>query len=221
MKRIVWSVTALWLFTLSNPSVDPVLGNVVMSENFVKPLSSEEKKRLIQIAKDTIHEYVSNKKTLNFKESNPRLQEQEGAFVTIHKFGQLRGCVGNILGQGPLYLLVRDVAISSATEDNRFLPVQKEELKDIDIEVSVLSKPWIIQDVSEIQMGLHGVIISRGPYNHGVFLPQVATETGWTKEKFLSELCTQKARLPADCWKDPATTIRIFSADVFSEHDIK
>jgi uncharacterized protein (TIGR00296 family) len=111
------------------------------------------------------------------------------------------------------------MAIAAIAKDPRFKPVQKEEWEDLEVEVSVLSKPQITKDINEIQMGVHGVIVSRGSHN-GIFLPQVATETGWGREKFLSNLCLQKAGLPADCWKDPQTTIEIFTAQVFSEKDV-
>jgi len=150
-----------------------------------------------------------------------RLSEAEGAFVTLHKGGQLRGCIGNIIGQKPLYLTVRDMAIAAASSDPRFRPVSKAELPDLEIEISVLSKPWKAKSADEIQMGVHGVIVSRGWMQRGVFLPQVATETGWNREEFLSQLCAQKAGLPADAWKDPKTTLEIFTATVFSEQDIE
>jgi len=133
----------------------------------------------------------------------------------------LRGCIGNIFGKGPLCMLVRDMAISSATKDPRFPPVKETELDSLEIEVSVLSKPRVIKNVDEIQLGVHGVIVSQGPRYYGVFLPQVADETGWSKEKFLSELCSQKAGLSPDAWKDPKTKIEIFTAEVFSEKDVR
>jgi AmmeMemoRadiSam system protein B/AmmeMemoRadiSam system protein A len=184
----------------------------------VAPLSKEQKKRLLEIAKLTIDQYLRTGKKLEVKEADPRLSQSEGAFVTIHKNGDLRGCIGNIIGRGPLYLTVRDMAISAATEDPRFQPMTKDEIPQTDVEVSVLSTPRVAK-ADEIEMGKHGVIISRG-MNHGVFLPQVATETGWSKDEFMSQLCSQKAGLPHDCWKDPATKIEIFTADVFSEHDL-
>lgn len=187
----------------------------------VSPLTQEQKKRLIEIAKSTIKLYIEEGKVNQVNVADPRLSEEEGTFVTIHKNGELRGCIGNILGRGPLYLLVRDMAIAAASEDPRFPPVQKEEFKDLEIEISVLSKPWIVQTIDEIKLGEHGVIVSRGAFNQGVFLPQVATETGWSKEEFLSELCSQKAGLPRNCYKDPATTIRVFTADVFNEKDVR
>ena len=181
-------------------------------------LTKEQKQRLIEIARKAIESYIKERKVPDFKESDPRLSYPEGAFVTIHTHGALRGCIGNVIGRGPLFLTVRDMAISSATNDPRFPPLKKEELGDIDIEVSVLSEPRTAS-IDEIAMGTHGVIVSQGVH-HGLFLPQVATETGWSREEFLSQLCAQKAGLPADAWKDPATKIEVFTAQVFSEKDV-
>ncbi len=108
------------------------------------------------------------------------------------------------------------MAIASSTEDPRFPPVTADELKDIKIEISVLSKPKLIKDIKEFELGKHGVIVQKG-FNQGVFLPQVATETGWKKEEFLSNLCSHKAGLPPDAWKDKDTNIYIFEAEVFEE----
>jgi len=184
-------------------------------------LTSYQKKRLIAIARDTITEYVLNGEKLEVDESDLRLKKEEGAFVTIHKDGKLRGCIGNIIGQGPLYRTIRDMAISAASKDPRFPPLTQMELQDIDLEVSVLSQPRTIKSTDEIILGTHGVIVRKGSFNQGVFLPQVAESTGWDKETFLSVLCSQKAGLPPDAWKDPQTKIEIFTAEVFSEHDFK
>lgn len=184
-------------------------------------LNLDQKKKLIAIAKDTINLYIKNKKKFEVKVDDLRLSEEEGAFVTIHEDGQLRGCIGNIIGQGPLYLTIRDMAIAAATQDPRFKPVTVDELNKIDIEISVLSKPKRVKSLDEIKMGVHGVIVKGGMFNQGVFLPQVAIETGWSKEEFLSELCSQKAHLPKDAWKDPKTILEIFTAEVFSEKDVK
>ncbi len=186
-------------------------------------LTLEQRKRLLQIAQDTVKKYVETGEVLAFQETDRRLHKEEGAFVTLRKGGALRGCIGQIIPRGPLFLTVRDMAISAAAKDPRFPPVDKSELNDLEVEVSVLSIPRLIRNVDDIQLGLHGVILSHrldGHLAHGVFLPQVATETGWTKEEFLSQLCSQKAELPPECWKDPTTTIEIFTADVFSEKDI-
>jgi len=128
----------------------------------------EQKKRLIDIARNTINEYVRTGKTINVKETDARLFWEEGAFVTLHKNGNLRGCIGNIIGRKPLYQTVRDVAISSATQDPRFPPVTSDELDDIDVEVSVLSKPKVIASVDEIELGVHGVIVSQGSLIRGL-----------------------------------------------------
>ncbi|OGX29415.1 MAG: hypothetical protein A2705_03765 [Omnitrophica WOR_2 bacterium RIFCSPHIGHO2_01_FULL_52_10] len=184
-------------------------------------LSPAQKKRLLEIARQTMEEYVRTGKILEFRETDPRLSREEGVFVTIHRQGRLRGCIGNILGRGPLYHTVRDMAIAAAANDPRFEPVQAGELKELAVEVSVLSKPRVIQNSDEIVLGKHGVIVSQGPRHQGVFLPQVATETGWSKEEFLNQLCAQKAGLARDAWKDPKTKIEIFTAQVFGEKDVQ
>ena len=170
----------------------------------------------MKIARNSIETFVKTGKAPDITIKDARLNEIEGAFVTITKHGALRGCIGNIIGQEPLYETVRDMAVAAASQDPRFTPVTAAELKDIDVEISVLSKPRRVKDASEIQLGKHGVIVSRGDHQ-GVFLPQVADETGWSKEEFLSELCSQKAGLPPDAWKDPDTALYVFTADVFAE----
>ncbi len=181
-----------------------------------KMLTSEQKKELLGIARKTIESYVKGGRVPDFRVDDEGLKKNEGAFVTIHKSGELRGCIGNIIGQQPLYLTVRDMAIESSSADPRFAPVGPDELKDIKIEISVLSEPKKVEDAGEIKLGVHGVIVKSG-YRSGVFLPQVATETGWTKEEFLSNLCEGKAGLPADAWKDGKTELYVFTAQVFSE----
>ncbi len=187
----------------------------------IPALTKQQKRRLIDIARRTIEQFVRTGKVLNVRETDPRLCKEEGAFVTITKHGMLRGCIGNIIGHGPLYLTVRDMAIAAASQDPRFPPLRENELDDIEIEISVLSKPHVVKSADEIKMGVHGVIVSQGLFHQGVFLPQVAKETGWSKEKFLSELCSQKAGLPPDAWKDPRTKLEVFTADVFSEKDVE
>ena len=179
-------------------------------------LNSGQKNKLLDIARKTVESYVRDKKIPDFKEIDPGLLGKEGAFVTLHKKGELRGCIGNIIGIQPLWMTVRDMAVESSTRDPRFEPVAPEELKDIKIEISVLSQPKSVQDINEIKMGIHGVIVKRG-MNSGVFLPQVATETGWSRDEFLSNLCAHKAGLPADAWKDKKTELYTFTAQVFGE----
>ncbi|MCB9771108.1 MAG: AmmeMemoRadiSam system protein B [Candidatus Omnitrophica bacterium] len=179
------------------------------------PFNSQQKEILLNLAKEAVVSFVTEKKIVDVKISDSRLAVPEGAFVSIYKDGQLRGCIGHIVSREPLQKTVRDMAIAAASEDPRFPVVTSEELPTLDFEVSVLSRPWKVANIDDIQMGVHGVIISQGRGKRGVFLPQVATETRWSKEKFLSELCSQKAGLPPTCWKDPKTSIEIFTADVF------
>lgn len=181
-------------------------------------LSTAQKKKLLEIARNTIEAYVTSGRRLNFNEDDQKLKEVRGAFVTLHTHGKLRGCIGNIVGQKPLYETVRDMAIESAASDPRFPAVAKDELKDIEIEISVLSPLKKITTIDEFTLGIHGVLARRG-LNQGVFLPQVATETGWTKEEFLANLCHHKAGLSPDGWKDSTTELFIFSAQVFSEKE--
>ena len=171
----------------------------------------------MRIARNSIETFVKTGKAPDIKTTDVRIKEIEGAFVTITKHGALRGCIGNIIGQKPLYETVRDMAVAAASLDPRFTPLSVAELKDINIEISVLSQPRRVKDASEIQLGKHGVIVSQNGHQ-GVFLPQVANETGWSKEEFLSQLCSQKAGLPSDAWKDPNTALYVFSANVFSEN---
>ena len=180
-------------------------------------LSPIQKERLLTIARETLDTFVGTGKAPTYGDEDARLGLEEGAFVTLTRQGALRGCIGNIQGSGPLYQTVSRMAIAAASEDPRFEPVSAGELKDIEIEISVLSRPRVVRGADEIELGKHGVIVSKGFLNRGVFLPQVATETGWSKDRFLAELCSQKAGLPKDSWKDPAVKIEVFTADVFAE----
>ncbi len=182
-------------------------------------LNKEQRKRLLEIARNSIEVYLKTGKKLEVSETDPVLLKEMGAFVTLHKHSELRGCIGNLVGNQPLYLTIRDMAIEAATGDPRFLAVGLDELKDIEIEISALSVMQRIDDPAKIQLGLHGVLVRRG-FSSGVFLPQVATETGWTKEEFLSNLCSHKAGLAPDAWKDKSTEIYVFTAEVFSEKEV-
>ena len=181
-------------------------------------LTDAQRKKLLKIARDTIKTHLETGNVLEVKETDSIFNKELGAFVTLHKRGQLRGCIGNIIGRGPLYLTVRDMAIQSATGDPRFPKVTLQELNEIDIEVSVLSELEKVGDVEKIEMGVHGVIIRKG-FSSGVFLPQVATETGWSREEFMTNLCVHKAGLLPDAWKTGEADIFTFTAEVFGEKD--
>ena len=116
----------------------------------------------------------------------------------------------------PLYKAVLEMAVAAAFEDPRFPPVQKEELDNIKIEISVLSPMEKIYDYKMIRMGIDGVWIKKG-FRSGVYLPQVATDTGWDRETFLKSLCSSKAGLPSDAYKDPDAEIYIYQVEKFSE----
>ncbi len=190
----------------------------VKTEEFITP---EDRKMLLKMARQTLEEYLKTGKTPTFFKDSPipeNLKKEAGMFVTLHRKGSLRGCIGYVVGREPLHTAVVSLAISSATQDPRFYPTKYEELKDIDIEISVMSPLKRVASADDIVMGTHGVYIKKG-FNSGLFLPQVATETGWDKETFLRQLCSGKAGLPADAWKDKDTEIYVFTADIFGEKE--
>ena len=179
-------------------------------------LNDQQRKKLLKLARDTITLYLDEGKTLESKFEDKTLEEVIGVFVTLRRNHQLRGCIGNIIGTKPLYLGVRDMSIAAATQDLRFRPVTKDELKDIHIEISALSPLKQITNTDEIILGKHGVLV-RDAYRNGVYLPQVATETGWSKEEFMNSLCGRKAGMDSSAWKNGKCDIYIFSAEAFEE----
>ena len=181
-------------------------------------LSEEQKKKLLHIARETLEYYLSGKKLPDLNIEEPALKEKRGVFVTLKKGGNLKGCIGYIMPVEPLAEAVRKMAIQSATADPRFSPVSYKELKDIEIEISALTVPKRVKDAGEIVLRRDGVIVKKG-FNQGVFLPQVADETGWSKEEFLNNLCAHKAGLSPDAWQDPDTELYTFQAEVFSENE--
>ncbi|MGA2775831.1 MAG: AmmeMemoRadiSam system protein A [Candidatus Omnitrophota bacterium] len=179
-------------------------------------LTKEQKNKLLKLARDAITQYLTTGNVLKCTEDDPDLKAEMGAFVSLHKDGELRGCIGNMSSSLPLSETIRDMAIAAATEDPRFYPLKSDELKNIKIEISVLSPLKKISSVDEIVMGKHGVLVKDG-LRSGVYLPQVAVETGWNKEEFLNSLCGSKAGMSHDTWKKGKCEIYIFTAEVFSE----
>ncbi len=179
-------------------------------------LNQNQQNQLLKIARSTLENYFNNYKIPVIKENDKKLQQKLGAFVTLKTDGQLRGCIGCFNSNKLLYQVVQEAAIDAAIHDPRFYPVAKDELKNLNIEISVLSPNIKIDDWRQIKLGTHGVVVKRGNQG-GTFLPQVATETGWDLETFLSNLCSHKAGLPADSYKDPQTDIYVFTAQVFGE----
>jgi AmmeMemoRadiSam system protein B/AmmeMemoRadiSam system protein A len=175
---------------------------------------TEEEKRLLKdIAKKTIEAVVRSKKPPEFKDLPEKLKLPYGVFVTITKHGNLRGCIGHIVADQPLYKVCQEMAKAAALHDPRFNPVTEKELPDLEIEISVLTPFERVTDFKDIAIGRDGLIIRHG-YQSGLLLPQVATEYGWTVEEFLEQTCV-KAGLPEDAYKLEDTEIYKFSAQVF------
>jgi len=192
--------------------------NPNMSENQFK-LSKEEEAKLLTIARKTINEYLASGKIPDVDKNviTPAMQELCGAFVTLHLNGALRGCIGRFSANEPLYEVVQKMAVSAATDDPRFPAVKLGEMDKIDLEISVLTPLQKIESIDEIEMGRHGIYIKKGLAT-GTFLPQVAQETGWTKEEFLGHCARSKAGIGWDGWKE--AEVFIYEALVFSEKEM-
>lgn len=178
------------------------------------PLSKDQQKYLLDAARRAIEHYLKSGKPLRLPVEDEALKEKRGAFVTLKKNHELRGCIGYPLPFKPLFETVTEVAVSAATQDFRFQPLSLEELDETKIEISVLSLPEPVKDIKEIEIGKHGIIISKG-LNKGLLLPQVPLEWDWDVETFLRHACL-KAGLEEEEWKKGAQ-IEIFEAQVFSE----
>ncbi|MCF7911296.1 MAG: AmmeMemoRadiSam system protein B [Candidatus Cloacimonetes bacterium] len=179
-------------------------------------LTAEEKKWLLNLARKSIIDSLNHANTAIPKPDNRLLRQERAVFVTLHKKGNLRGCIGHMIARDQLYKAVWQMAQSAAFADPRFDSIELAEMADIVIEISVLSPMQKVKTIDEIVMGRDGVLVQQG-YHSGVFLPQVARETGWDKETFLRQLCSSKALLPPDAYLDPQTEIYIFQVEEFSE----
>ncbi len=177
-----------------------------------------ERQALLDLARLTVETVATSRQRPAWTNPLPGLERKRGAFVTLRKNGHLRGCIGHFDANMPIHQTVIEMAIAAATQDHRFPPVSASELSELDYEISVLSPLRKIDDWRQIQLGKHGVQVARG-FRRGVFLPQVATETGWNLDQFMGELCSQKAGLAPDAWKDPKTDLYVFTAEIFSDHE--
>jgi AmmeMemoRadiSam system protein B/AmmeMemoRadiSam system protein A len=176
------------------------------------------KKALLAFARETLSRFLLTDTLPLARGFDPKLQQPQGVFVTLKKKGELRGCIGRIIGDEPLCKLVGTMAIQSALNDRRFRPVTADELGEIDIEISVLTPPKQVSGAKDIVVGRDGVLISKDGRS-AVFLPQVATEQGWSREEMLDNLCL-KAGLKAGSWKQGAA-LSTFQAIVFGETEFK
>ena len=179
-------------------------------------LNANQQKELLKIARETLESYLKDKKIPDIKIGDEVLNKELGVFVTLKKDDFLRGCIGEFEPKEPLYKLVQKKVIDAAVNDPRFDPLKSNELPEIEIEISILSPQQKIDDWKKIELGKHGVVVQKGSKG-GTFLPQVASESNWNLEEFLSHLCSDKAGLPANCYKDPDTDIYIYIAEVFKE----
>jgi AmmeMemoRadiSam system protein A len=182
-------------------------------------LNREQRTRLLGIARNSISDVLAGRRPdLRAGDFDEALRRLSGAFVSLHNHDrQLRGCIGSVHPVHPLYEAVSTSAINAAFRDPRFLPLQKDELSDIHIEISVMSPIVPVINLEEIEVGRDGLIVSRGRHA-GLLLPQVATEYGWDRQTFLKHTCL-KAGLPPDAWSLPDCRIERFSAEVFAEEE--
>jgi AmmeMemoRadiSam system protein B/AmmeMemoRadiSam system protein A len=200
--------------------VDKKEGSKKMKES----ISIQDKKALLRLARSAIEAKLVDGVKVERPGPSPILKEDRGCFVTLHKYGQLRGCIGTIEPACSLFECVEKNAQNAAFKDPRFPRLSAEELPEIDIEVSVLSVPERLdfKDGNDLKRQLrpnvHGVILSRGMHS-STFLPQVWEQLP-DKEMFLEHLCL-KGGMPATAWKDPATNVEVYQAEVFGEKDFK
>lgn len=179
-------------------------------------MNDQQKDTLLKVARDTVEAVIRQQACPKPESDDPELNAPCGCFVTLKNHDRLRGCIGQFISDAPLIELVAEMAKASATGDPRFLadPITPGELGQLDVEISVLSPLQRTNDPLSLRLGVDGIYIKKGRAS-GCFLPQVAEETGWDKEEFLSYCCAHKAGLAADAWKDPETEVYLFTAEAF------
>jgi uncharacterized protein len=186
-------------------------------------MNAKDKKLLLELARESIKTYFSGKKPDMSKVKH--LSEKRGVFVTLHKKGDLRGCIGFPMPVYPLNTAIVEAARSAAFRDPRFPPVEKDELNKIEIEISVMTIPELVkvnrpnEYMEKINIGEDGLIIE-GDYGSGLLLPQVATENNFNVQTFLNCLC-QKAGMGFNDWKNLNNKISKFQAEIFNEKEMK
>ena len=185
---------------------------IVRGEEKGFSLSDEEKQTLKKIAYESIKDSLNGKPISYPTPLTSHLSSKCGAFVSLHKQGRLRGCIGHFGEDTPLHEIVAEMARAAAFEDPRFQPLRREELDEVDIEISVLTPMRRIQSLDEFELHRHGIYIRKG-YRSGTFLPQVADEVNWTKEEFVGHCSQDKAGLGWDGWRD--AELYVYEAIVF------
>jgi AmmeMemoRadiSam system protein A len=178
------------------------------------PLTPAERGALVGIARAAIRARLGLGPSPSVPETGG-LGEPRGAFVTLHRGGELRGCIGRFEPQGSLARTVASMAVAAAFDDPRFPPLDAAEADDLDIHVSALGPRVPLQDPALLRVGVHGLAVEQG-WHRGVLLPVVAVEQGWDAPTFLKHVCL-KAGLRADAWLDPSTTLETFEAEEFGD----
>ncbi len=180
-------------------------------------LSEEDRKTLLRLARESVAATAGGMMPPPAPRPEGAFGLRRGCFVTLTNRGRLRGCIGTFSPTGPLGGQIIEMA-AAAARDPRFLrdPVTPPEVKDLTVGVSILSELEPIDDPLDIELGVHGIYIVRGGAG-GCFLPEVATETGWSKEEFLAHCCAGKAGLAPDAWRDRQTQVYVFTSEKFSD----
>lgn len=180
-----------------------------------QPILEEAARReLLALSRATLEDHLATGRIPEWDPVDPALRRRSGAFVSLHKGEELRGCIGMLSEDHELFRTVQRCTISAALEDSRFRPVTLEEVPELSIEISVLSPLRRITDVRIIEVGRHGLVVTLGN-QRGLLLPQVATQYHWDRGTFLSQTC-RKAGLPLNAWRNPNVVIHVFEAQVFS-----
>ncbi len=179
------------------------------------PLDEQDQGELLRIARIAVKQWLLSGTLPPGKPHRATLLQPASVFVTIHVEGSLRGCIGRLEADLPLYRAVMELAVSAATRDPRFLPLRAEEAREARFELSVLSPSRRVAGAEAIAVGTHGLVVTRG-HRRGLLLPQVAVEHRWDRETFLAETC-RKAGLPPEAWREDDTLVESFTAQVFGE----
>ncbi len=206
------------MFTGSEDCTDRIPEPFVPESDSPASLNDSQKKSLLAFARNTIAQYLDSETVPLARGFDTELRYKQGAFVTLKKQGDLRGCIGHMAVDRPLCQVVGEMALSAAFQDSRFRPLAASELPQCEIEISVLTPFREVSGPDQILVGRDGVLI-RKQGRSAVFLPQVAPEQGWNREEMLAHLC-KKAGLASDAWKED-TRFFTFQANVFSEHEFK
>ena len=178
-------------------------------------LNESDRDALLRLARKTLEAHFADESAPVCPASHKSLTEQKGAFVSLHRGAELRGCIGQLYPDRELSKVVQHCVLSAAMEDMRFVPVAQDEVGDLSIEISVLSPFRRVQNIDEIEVGRHGLYVVQGGFR-GLLLPQVATQYRWDRKRFLEQTCL-KAGLSKSAWQDPQTVTYTFEAEVFSD----